>query len=99
MSKQRKGSRSSGPIPDSITPGVILDGVITNIVDYGVFVRISNDFEALLHRSELVELDKEDDRPLELGESLQVEALSVDSVLNRVSLRLIKRSNRSDKSQ
>jgi len=99
LSKKRKGSRSNGPIPSTITPGVIVDGIITNIVDYGAFVRISNDFEALLHRSELVELTDVDDRPLELGESLQVEALSVDPVLNRVSLRLIKRSNHSDKSQ
>jgi hypothetical protein len=98
LSKKRKGLRLKGLIPDSITPGVIVDGIITNIVDYGVFVQIANDFEALLHRSELVHLPEVDGRPLEFGESLQVEALSVDRVLNRVTLRLIKRSEQSNKS-
>lgn len=92
LSKKTRAPRLVGPVPDSISPGVIVDGTVTNTVNYGVFVRITNDFEALLHRSELDQFNEGEGRPLEVGESLQVEVLSVDRDLNRVSLRLIRRN-------
>ena len=91
LAKRLKTTRLVGPVPDSITIGVIVDGTVSNTVDFGLFVRISPNFDALLHRSELVQLTESEGRPLEVGESVRVEVISVDHDLNRVSLRLIRR--------
>ena len=93
LAKRLKTTRLVGPVPDSITIGVIVDGTVSNTVDFGVFVRISPNFDALLHRSELVQLTESEGRPLEVGESVRVEVISVDHDLNRVSLRLIRRND------
>jgi len=92
-SRLAKKARLRGPVPDSITLGVIVDGTVSSTVDFGVFVRISSDFDALIHRSELVQFTESEDRPLEIGEGVRVEVINVDHDRNRVSLRLIQRNN------
>ena len=92
-SRLAKKTQSRGPVPDSITLGVIVDGTVSSTVPFGVFVRISSDFDALLHRSELVQLTESEGRPLEIGEGVRVEVISVDHERNRVGLRLIQRNN------
>ncbi|MCX6529280.1 MAG: S1 RNA-binding domain-containing protein [Actinobacteria bacterium] len=92
-SRLRKNKPSRGPIPDSIMLGVIVDGTISSTVNFGAFVRISPDFDALLHNSELGQLMESEERPLEIGEGVRVEVISVDHDRNQVGLRLIGRNN------
>ena len=73
--------------------GVIVDGTISSAVDFGAFVRVSPDFDALLHHSELGQLMESEERPLEIGEGVRVEVISVDHDRNQVGLRLIGRNN------
>ena len=88
-----KKARSHGPIPDSIMLGVIVDGTISSAVDFGAFVRVSPDFDALLHHSESGQLMESEGRPLEIGEGVRVEVINVDHDRSQVGLRLIGRNN------
>ncbi len=92
-SRLAKKKRSRGPIPDSIMLGVIVDGTISSTVNFGAFVRISPDFDALLHHSGLGQLMESEERPLEIGEGVRVEVISVDHDRNQVGLRLIQRNS------
>ena len=92
-SRLAKNVRLRGPVPESIMLGVIVDGTVSSTVNFGVFVRISSDFDALIHRSELVQLTESEGRPLEIGEGVRVEVIIVDHDRNRVGLRLIQRNS------
>jgi hypothetical protein len=89
LSSKRKAPRWAGPVPDTITPGLIVDGKVKNTMNYGVFVEIIDGFEALLHRSELFHLREGENEAIRIGESLRVEVTSVDRDLKRVTLRLV----------
>ena len=91
LSNKRKKIRN--PIPESIKIGSIVDGIVLKTVDFGTFVTIKPDIKALIHQSELVQLMQSGDRPLEFGEVIQAEVLTVDRDLKRVSLRLIRRND------
>ena len=92
-SRLAKNVRLRGPVPESIMLGVIVDGTVSSNFNFGVFVRISSDFDALIHRSELVQLTESEGRPLEIGEGVRVEVIIVDHDRNRVGLRLIQRNS------
>jgi len=90
LSNKRKTIRN--PIPESIVVGLIVDGIVSKNVDFGTFVIIEPDIKALIHRSEQAQLAQSGNRPLETGEVVGVEVLTVDRDRKRVSLRLIRRS-------
>ena len=93
LSNKRKHPRWAGPVPETITPGLIIDGKVKNTVEYGVFIEIIDGSEALLHRSELFQLKEGESEAIKIGETLRVEVMSVDRDQKRVVLRLVDRNS------
>jgi small subunit ribosomal protein S1 len=69
--------------------GQIVEGLVTNIVSFGVFVRLEEGLEGLVHVSELVEGSLMHPRDLlHEGDSVRVRVLSVDTQRRRLALSL-----------
>jgi small subunit ribosomal protein S1 len=76
-------------IPDNYLPGQIVQGHVTKITNFGVFVELEEDLEGLLHISELA--DHKVDSPQEIvkiGDELEVKILRVDSEDRKIGLSL-----------
>ena len=68
--------------------GNIYDGVCTNVMDYGVFVKLEEGIEGLIHNSELSYFDK-NIRPssvLSSSQKIKVKVLNIDVSSKRISL-------------
>lgn len=72
---------------ESLKPGMTLQGIVRNVVDFGAFVDIGVKHDGLVHISELS--DKFVKHPMEvvsLGDNVKVRILSVDMARERVAL-------------
>jgi len=72
---------------ESLKPGMVLQGVVRNVVDFGAFVDIGVKHDGLVHISQLS--DKYIKHPMEavsVGDNVKVKVLSVDLARERVSL-------------
>ncbi len=74
-------------IPNKLKKGVVVDGKVTKITNFGVFVEILNGLEGLLHISEM------DDKPvaspeqaLQVGQEIKVKVLNVDLETRKIGL-------------
>ena len=70
-----------------LKPGMMLDGVVRNLVDFGVFVDIGVHQDGMVHISEIT--DKYIKHPLDvlnIGDNVKVKVLGVDEKRNRISL-------------
>lgn len=68
--------------------GNIYDGICTNVMDYGVFVKLEEGIEGLIHNSELSYFDK-NIRPssvLSSSQKIKVKVLNIDVSSKRISL-------------
>ncbi len=72
----------------TLTPGTDLDGTVTSIRDYGVFVDVGG-LEGLVHISELAWGHTKDARDVvQEGQAVRVRVLKTDPTANRLSLSL-----------
>ena len=62
--------------------GLILNGTVRNVVDFGAFVDIGVKQDGLVHRSKIR------GRQLSVGQVIEVEILDVDEKRGRISLGL-----------
>ncbi len=72
---------------ENLQPGMVLEGIVRNVVDFGAFVDIGVKHDGLVHISELA--DKFVKHPMEIvsvGDNVKVRVLSVDMARERVSL-------------
>jgi uncharacterized protein len=72
---------------ESLKPGMVLHGVVRNVVDFGAFVDIGVKHDGLVHISQLC--DKYIKHPMEVvsvGDNVKVKILEVDLSRERVSL-------------
>lgn len=70
-----------------LKPGMILKGTVRNVIDFGVFVDIGVHQDGLVHISQIT--DRYIKHPLEavsVGDIVEVQVLSVDTVKKRISL-------------
>jgi small subunit ribosomal protein S1 len=83
--QEQKGSARTGLSPKSFAVGDVLEGEVTGIVEFGVFVRISDDVEGLVHISELDWGLVEDPKTLyKAGEVVKVKIIEIKD--NKISL-------------
>jgi small subunit ribosomal protein S1 len=86
LEEARKGQRQE--ILDQLQPGLVVEGQISNIVDFGAFVDL-NGIDGLIHISEIswshVNHPQE---VLEIGQTVQVKVLEIDRERQRISLGL-----------
>lgn len=72
---------------DDLTPGLVIEGIITNVTDFGVFVNIGLPQEGLVHRSEVGRAILNDPkRTLQVGEVVKVSVLQVEKESEKISL-------------
>ncbi len=72
---------------ENLKPGMIVDGVVRNVVDFGVFVDISVHQDGLVHISQICkEYIKHPSEVLKVGDHVRVKVLDVDVDKKRISL-------------
>ncbi|MGB0715033.1 MAG: 30S ribosomal protein S1 [Phycisphaerae bacterium] len=72
---------------ENYIPGQIVEGTVTKITNFGVFIELEEDLEGLLHVSELADHKVEDPHEeVQIGEKLLVKILRVDSVDRKIGL-------------
>jgi small subunit ribosomal protein S1 len=86
LEDERKDQRQQ--ILDRLNPGDIVDGTISNIVDFGAFVDL-NGMDGLIHISELSWSHvNHPSEVLEIGQEVKVKVLDIDRDRQRISLGL-----------
>lgn len=74
-------------IPEKYQPGAIVQGVVTKITNFGVFVELEEELEGLLHISELSDQKVENPEDIvKVGETLDVKILRVDTDDRKIGL-------------
>ena len=74
-------------VPDRYIPGMIVQGKVTKITNFGVFVELEPDLEGLLHVSELTDRKIEDPHDeVQIGQELEVKILRVDTHERKIGL-------------
>ncbi len=70
-----------------LSEGMILEGVITNVVNFGAFVDIGVHQDGLIHISQLANYFVNDPKEIvKVGEVVKVKVLEIDEKLKRISL-------------
>src|SRR4051794_37273054 len=86
LEEERKADRQR--ILDALNPGDVVEGVISNIVDFGAFVDLDG-MDGLIHISELSWSHvNHPSEVLEIGQKVEVEVLDIDRDRQRISLGL-----------
>jgi len=74
-------------VPTNYIPGQIVQGAVTKITNFGVFVELEPDLEGLLHISELADHKVEDPhQEVEIGQTIEVKILRVDTQDRKIGL-------------
>jgi protein Tex len=74
---------------DDLAPGMVLEGVVTNVAAFGAFVDIGVHQDGLVHVSEMSRSFVSDPRDVaRSGDVVRVKVLSVDTARKRISLTL-----------
>jgi len=74
-------------VPENYIPGQIVEGTVTKITNFGVFVELEEDLEGLLHVSELADHKVEDPHAeVKIGDKLLVKILRVDATERKIGL-------------
>jgi len=72
---------------ENYIPGQIVEGTVTKITNFGVFVELEEDLEGLLHVSELADHKVEDPHSeVNIGDKILVKILRVDPVERKIGL-------------
>ncbi|MBE6631456.1 MAG: RNA-binding transcriptional accessory protein [Ruminococcaceae bacterium] len=70
-----------------LKPGMLLNGTVRNVIDFGAFVDIGVHQDGLIHISEISEkFIKHPTEVLSVGDNVRVKVLSVDTAKKRISL-------------
>ena len=73
--------------PSDLLPGMILEGVVTNVANFGAFVDIGVHQDGLVHISELTDSFVKDPRQIvKTGEIVNVCVLNIEPKRNRIQL-------------
>jgi len=74
-------------VPENYIPGQIVEGSVTKITNFGVFVELEEGLEGLLHVSELADHKVEDPHSeVKMGDKILVKILRVDPVERKIGL-------------
>jgi uncharacterized protein len=72
---------------EDVSPGMVLDGVVTNVTAFGAFVDIGVKQDGLVHVSELADgFVKDPSSVVHVGDRVKVLVLGVDLARKRISL-------------
>ncbi len=71
---------------EDLRPGMVLEGTVRNVVDFGAFVDIGLKNDGLVHKSKLAKRVKHPLDIINIGDIVKVKVLEVDKNKHRVSL-------------
>lgn len=72
---------------EDLKPGMVLSGVVRNVIDFGAFVDIGVHQDGLVHISQICDrYIKHPSEELTVGDRVKVKILSIDLTKNRISL-------------
>lgn len=74
-------------LDDRLKPGEMIEGTVTKVAKFGLFVRILDKYEGLAHASEMGEL-KPDSKSFPAGRKVKVRVLHVDQKNHKIALGL-----------
>lgn len=96
LEKPGRDVRDSLPLPElrddimsmeDLSPGMILNGVVRNVIDFGAFVDIGVHQDGLVHVSEISgSYIRHPSQALSVGDHVKVKVLSVDPKKHRIAL-------------
>ncbi|MBK9975453.1 MAG: 30S ribosomal protein S1 [Planctomycetes bacterium] len=89
--KQLRSDPWEDDIPSRFSIGAEMDGVITKITNFGVFVQLNDDLEGLLHISELA--DEKVAKPedvVKVGQAIKVRVIKLDPKDRKIGLTAVK---------
>ncbi|AKI97772.1 Tex family protein [Kosmotoga pacifica] len=78
---------------EQLSPGMLLEGTVRNVVDFGAFVDIGVKQDGLIHRSKMGRNIKDPLEILSVGQIVKVRVLSVDLERGRIALELVREEN------
>ncbi len=82
---------------DEVKEGMRLNGVITNVTNFGAFVDVGVHLDGLVHISQLVDrFVKHAGEAVKVGQQVEVRVLGVDQERNRISLSMREEHSRND---
>lgn len=85
--KQMNDDPWSSDIPQRFAAGQLVKGKVTKITNFGVFVRLEDGLEGLLHISELADHKVENpEEVVKVGEEIEVKILRVDTDERKIGL-------------
>lgn len=73
---------------EDLREGMVLKGMVRNVVDFGAFVDIGVKQDGLLHRSRMGAAGRDPQRLLSVGDVVEVTVVSVDAERGRIGLSL-----------
>lgn len=75
-------------IQEEFPVGKVMQGKVTNIADYGVFIELKDGIEGLVHSSEIswIRSNQNPRKSLNIGQEITFMILDVDTVKHRISL-------------
>ncbi|MBN1222174.1 MAG: S1 RNA-binding domain-containing protein, partial [Candidatus Aminicenantes bacterium] len=72
-----------------LEPGMILEGTVTNVTNFGAFIDIGIHQDGLIHISQIADSYIDDPRKfIKVGQVVKVKVIQVDCDLRRISLSL-----------
>ena len=85
--KQLEDDPWATDIPGKYQPGQVVNGTVTKITNFGVFVGLENGLEGLLHISELADHKVENpEEVVKVGDKIEVKILRVDTDERKIGL-------------
>ena len=91
FSEKNPGEKSKEIIIDKYTLGDVLDGTVTGIVDFGIFVKIEDNLEGLVHISEIDWALVENPRLLyHVGDKIKVKIIEIKDGKISLSIKALK---------
>ncbi len=74
-------------VEKTLKKGSIVEGKVTKVVDFGLFIEVAPHVEGLVHISEITKEKSEDPKTLyKLGDSIRAEVLGIDQRERKISL-------------
>ena len=85
--KQMQPDPWTTDIPTKLQKGMVLDGKVTKITNFGVFIEVLDGLEGLLHVSEISDQPVEKpEEVLTIGQDVKVKVINVDYELRKIGL-------------
>ncbi|HZW45994.1 MAG TPA: 30S ribosomal protein S1 [Microvirga sp.] len=85
--KQMQADPWTTDIPTKLQKGMVLDGKVTKITNFGVFIEVLDGLEGLLHVSEISDQPVEKpEEVLTIGQAVKVKVINVDYELRKIGL-------------